>query len=633
MGSVTLLLGIHNHQPVGNFESVFEEAYQKAYLPWARTLLKHPSVKWNLHCTGILWEFLESRHPEYLDIVREMAHRGQVEILTGGFYEPILATLPDADKLGQIKKLTRYIEKKFKVRPEGFWCAERVWEPHLPKALEQAGVRYTVLDDSLFQSSGIPNENLTGYYRVEDGASSVDVFPIAGPLRFMIPFQPVEKSIEYLKSLRSQDKNAVAVMADDGEKFGLWPETYKSVYEDGWLDEFFEALETHKSWLKTDTFSNARASSRPQGRAFLPSGSYPEMDKWAKGIWRNFLAKYPESNNMYKKMLRVSGKVHRSKYNQKALDRLWAGQCNCAYWHGTFGGLYYPILRQAIYRNLIEAENELDRAKKSSPPKIEAADFDGDGADDLVYESRNQNLYVSPAGGGTLFEWDFKPAGLNVLNVLTRTKEPYHNKKAAEDWHRKTALIDHFFHPETTQEAFTNLEYGEQGDFVTGAYVFELKKNSQILLKRKGWVSVGTQKVPIEVQKTIKPFPAEKAAKAQIEVSYAIKNLSEIRADFWFCSEMNLAFAVHEIKTDGPFENAESWERTDPHLQWAFAARFSQKTSGWVFPLETTANSIDGIEKTFQGLTFAPHWKFTLDPGESFQTKLMLTLSSTKDLK
>src|ERR1044072_5704898 len=93
----------------------------------------------------------------------------------------------------------------------------------------------------------------------------------------------------------------------------------------------------------------------------------PGLKRFVKGgIWRNFLMKYPESNAMYKKMLRVSSKVHAGKKNEAALDHLWAGQCNCAYWHGVFGGLYLPVLRQAIYRNLIEAERILDEDKNGS---------------------------------------------------------------------------------------------------------------------------------------------------------------------------------------------------------------------------------------------------------------------------
>ena len=35
-------------------------------------------------------------------------------------------------------------------------------------------------------------------------------------------------------------------------------------------------------------------------------------------------------------------------------------QCNDAYWHGVFGGIYAPHLRTELWRELIVAETLLD---------------------------------------------------------------------------------------------------------------------------------------------------------------------------------------------------------------------------------------------------------------------------------
>ena len=42
----------------------------------------------------------------------------------------------------------------------------------------------------------------------------------------------------------------MALLADDGEKFGVWPDTHHQVYEKGWLDQFFTLLEQNADWLK-----------------------------------------------------------------------------------------------------------------------------------------------------------------------------------------------------------------------------------------------------------------------------------------------------------------------------------------------------------------------------------------------
>ncbi|MBM2828993.1 MAG: retaining alpha-glucosidase, partial [Actinobacteria bacterium] len=49
-----LLLCLHNHQPVGNFDFVLEEATRCAYLPFLETLWRFPGIKATLHYSGYL---------------------------------------------------------------------------------------------------------------------------------------------------------------------------------------------------------------------------------------------------------------------------------------------------------------------------------------------------------------------------------------------------------------------------------------------------------------------------------------------------------------------------------------------------------------------------------------------------
>ncbi|MGH9791365.1 MAG: alpha-amylase/4-alpha-glucanotransferase domain-containing protein, partial [Candidatus Acidiferrales bacterium] len=76
-----LVLLIHSHQPVGNFDHVLEEAYAKCYLPFAQVLERHPSIRLGLHYSGALLEWVEKRHPEFFDLLRELVIRGQVELI------------------------------------------------------------------------------------------------------------------------------------------------------------------------------------------------------------------------------------------------------------------------------------------------------------------------------------------------------------------------------------------------------------------------------------------------------------------------------------------------------------------------------------------------------------------------
>jgi alpha-amylase/alpha-mannosidase (GH57 family) len=224
---IHLGLAIHNHQPLGNFPWVFEQAYKQAYLPMAEALERHPHVRISLHYSGCLIDWLEQNHPEFINLLAVLVQRYQVEIIGGAYYEPILPAIPDADKLGQIAKMADFIEQRFGTRPEGLWLAERVWEPYLAKILAEAGVGWTLVDDNAFKSLGLEDKDLFGCYITEEQGFTVKLFPISKQLRYSIPWHDVEEVIAYLASEATDEGDRIAVLGDDGEKFGIWPGTYE----------------------------------------------------------------------------------------------------------------------------------------------------------------------------------------------------------------------------------------------------------------------------------------------------------------------------------------------------------------------------------------------------------------------
>src|SRR5206468_2523238 len=232
MDRLAFCFGVHNHQRIGNFDHVLVEATERAYRPFLERLDARPEVRLTVHCTGSLLEWLRERSPRTFDLLGSLAARGQVELLTGGFYEPILAVLPDHDKIGQIERLTSFLKAHFGVRPRGMWLAERVWEPHLPRALSDAGVEFVLVDDRHFALTGMDTAELAGYYVTEEQGAKIAVFPISERLRYLVPFTEPAATLDYLRAWRG--RGAGLTLVADGEKFGLWPGTYRPVYEDGW---------------------------------------------------------------------------------------------------------------------------------------------------------------------------------------------------------------------------------------------------------------------------------------------------------------------------------------------------------------------------------------------------------------
>ena len=454
---IALALTLHNHQPVGNFGWVVEETHKRAYLPMIEALERHPGVRLALHYTGPLLEWLTTEHPDVIDRLRALVERRQVEILGGGYFEPVLASLPERDRLSQLIRMAGEVERLFGTRPRVAWLAERVWEPDLPTSLAGAGYQSTIVDDAHFRAAAIPEDAMWGPYTTEDQGRLLTVFGTEQGLRYRIPFRQVDEVIAYLWDHATDDGRRLGTMGDDGEKFGAWPSTWKHCWgEERWVDRFFEALEANAGWLTTTTPSDWLAANSPLGRVYMPVGSYAEMGEWAlppdesrafhetlerdraegrpearwlRGAsWRNFQVKYREVNDLHKRMLRVSAKVAAlppGLAREGALDDLLRGQSNDVYWHGLFGGIYLPHLRLATVSHLIAAEDTADLAL-GTQRAAEILDLDLDGRDEVRLADAGQVVTVDLDEGAGIGDWDIRAARHALASVLRRRPEAYH---------------------------------------------------------------------------------------------------------------------------------------------------------------------------------------------------------------
>ncbi len=717
MKTINVAFGLHNHQPVGNFDFVFEDAYKKCYLPFLELLERHPKIRLAQHYTGILLNWLDQHHPEFVPRLRALVEQDQVEMMTGGFYEPILSVLPDRDKVGQITKLTDHVKASTGYSARGMWMAERIWEPHLPKYCSQAGVEYVVLDDSHFKCAGLRDEELLGYYLTEENGSTVKLFPICEKLRYTIPFQDPQETINLFRKNASEAGTNLLVFADDGEKFGVWPGTYEHCYEDGWLESFFQALEDNLDWINLIHPGEALDTIPPAGRVYLPTASYREMMEWAMptkaiheyehleetlkqqqlhdrhkafvrgGFWRNFMVKYPESNNMHKKMLHVSRRLQGLTETHgsdprflEAQDHLWAGQCNCPYWHGVFGGLYLNHLRYAIYHELIQAEAILDELqydrKKTAWTDHAVFDFDADGADEILVANPVLGLGVSPGQGGAIFELDYKPAALNLLDTMTRREEAYHKKlKAASaqqppeassgvasihdivvmkepdldkqlvfDSYRRTSCLDHFLAEDTTLKGFARCDYQETADFLRGAYSHAVESTGaglSVHLSREGNVATASGVVQVYLSKRI----TIDATHSRLQIDYKIKNFDNQPLQTWFGSEWDFALLAGDapdryyqvdgvtlddarLRSSGELSGVDQVRLVDEWLKVRVAVAATQNPRWWRFPIETISQSEGGFERVYQSSVVMPHWRLAIEPGRSWNAKIEIEVSS-----
>jgi len=715
---VRLVLAIHNHQPVGNFDGVFEAAYQDSYAPFLDVLEEYPHIPIALHVSGSLLEWIEKAHPEYLDRIRLLTERGQIEILGGAFYEPILAGIPRRDRIGQISLYSRYLEQLFGVKVRGMWMPERVWEQSFTDDLCTAGIEYTFLDDFHFKNAGLTEEQLHGYYLTEDEGKLLKIFPGSEKLRYTIPFADPEESMEYLRNVAEQFPDSVVVFGDDGEKFGTWPGTKKHVYEDGWLRRFFDALVQNADWLKVTTPAEAVDHLSPLGTCFLPDASYREMTEWALppqrqialkqleerkkadpdwdelrsfmrgGFWRNFRVKYPESNEMYARMMQVSSRLeeaingppikHHPDLVGQARTELYRAQCNCSYWHGAFGGLYLPHLRNAIYQHLIAADTLLETAtgKTGRWVEIDADDYNLDARKEIRIAGDRLVAFLAPGKGGHLYELDIRKIRQNLLATLNRRPEPYHEtvreagprlreqqqehghhgdevasihdrvsfkqpdldqKLIYDSWPRKS-LVDHFFHPGLELETFQKGE-GEIGDFLTGVYQTRIRRSDDrvaAVMSRDGQAG----EHPVRLTKTV---VLDSASGGTLEVTYELENMSP-GASMHFGVEFNFStvaagqpdryYYAENGQQLGQLESIQNLHETtriglvDEWLGLDATVELSQPGGIWAVPVETISQSEGGFELVHQSCAVVPHWEFVVPEDGCWSVKILLSIDT-----
>ncbi|HEX7954863.1 MAG TPA: alpha-amylase/4-alpha-glucanotransferase domain-containing protein [Burkholderiales bacterium] len=453
---VSLLFGVHAHQPAGNFAHVIDDAHARCYKPFLETVYAYPEFRLSVHFSGWLLGYLLDRFPHDMSKLHEMVDRGQVEMFGGGDTEPVLASIPECDRRSQLAALADRLHATLGRRPTGAWLTERVWESSVTSALAQSGVRYVTVDDYHFLCAGRRGDELSGYFSTEESGNRLDLFPISEALRYRIPFSIAADAIRYLDSLATPDGAAAAIYFDDIEKLGIWPETYAWVYEKQWLKQFIEGVLASPS-IESMLYRDFHGARRSHGVVYLPSTSYIEMNEWTLnadradlfaalvkqekdqqryeqdkpflrgGIWRNFLSRYGESNWMHKRMQQLSARLEALGSNATARMRelLHLAQANDAYWHGLFGGIYLPHLRRAVWNAIVELESLLDQC---APRASGGFDLDLDGCDEFFIGNGELQAVLRDDGHGAIHELDAYGLRHNFGDTLARRLEHYYRK-------------------------------------------------------------------------------------------------------------------------------------------------------------------------------------------------------------
>jgi len=644
MKRVRLLFGTNNALPVGDYDFVFERVYQRAYKPFLTVLNRFPDFPVVLHYSGVLLEWFERNHPEVLMLLGDMVKRRQAELLTGGYYEPLLPLIPHPDRLGQIEKLTTFVRSRFGRRPRGGWLAERVWDPSLVSALTTGGIEYTFLGEGHFRSAGLESAELYFACLTEDQGRSLTVFPLSDSLAARMAADSPEEVVAAIARQADSSGERVVALIEDGERLGDSEGTYQTCYEERWLERFLEALAAKREVIEPVTPSQHLKDVPPRRKVYFGATSYAQLMSWdgrrrsdSGPVFRHFLSRYPESNLLYARMLYTHllvSQVRGDKYRKRAAsEELWKGQCASAYWHTRYGGIYSSHLRKRAYQAFVDAE-KLTRDNGLFLPSINSLDFDFDGQKEYLYHGANIDAYVH-AVGGAIFEFDFVPSSWNYGAGLSRQREEYHRSEDKTfDPYPRRIFVDHVLGPKTTLESFRAMDYVELGDFAGARYQLEGldRENRELELSREA-------PVDDSVLKITKLFRFKKSG---VQLRYTLENRGEKRLKVCFGSEVNLSFASGIAKTlrinpEGSEEGGEvspdgaalpdssCVELRDLVNNVLIRLRCDRPADFWCLPVESVHRNCQAWEREYQSTCLLPRWQLALDPQASWRVELSLT--------
>lgn len=661
METVNLLFGTHNSQPAGSDDYQFEKAYQEAYKPFLTVLYNFPQIRVVLHYSGILLEWLEKNHPEFLMLLNEMVKRKQVELLGGGFYDPILPMIPGPDRIGQIELLTTFIRKRFGKRPRGCWITQQIYEPSLVYMLNSSGMDYIFLEDSQFREAGAEEEELAVPCITEDQGKIINVYPVSSAFHSLVPYEDPEQVIKTIAKFGEKRETVVLSIIKRGEDYGLLNKTGKLCYQDGWFERFFSLLIENQDieLVNPGTFLKNYI---PENKRYFPctvftdgaqipeskeeSGRRDKSGCFKKPLFRQILTKYEESNLLYAKMIYTNilvNQIRGDKYRKKtAREELWRGQCNNAYGYHFPGGIYSSKLRKAAYNALIEAE-KITHEKGIFIPSIIAVDFDMDGRKEYLYQGNDLNAYIHEKGG-ILFELDYLPKCWNYLDSMSRYIEPAaenaSSEKMVEDKYLRKSFIDHFFLKNESIEKFDSMEYREAGGFIHTFYSVKDfdRDHKRIKLQAENMVGFEDAGRNIEIVKSYS-FNGD-----TIHVDYHVTNKDEKEFTSIFGVEINLALASKGLESQriyntskqksmevgvDPNEVKDVRELTINDIPNEVEIKFNIDKAAdiWVLPVETVTPGENGLETNYQSTSFVPRWQIKLKPGDSWENTLALSFS------
>ncbi len=649
MGIVSISFGLHCHisdMTNDNCESMYNKTLKKII----SFLYTHPKINFTFYLPGPVFEWIEKNHAEFLTLLSELVNRKQVEIIGGGFYEPIFPLIMPIDRVGQIEMNTTHIRKLIGKKPRGIFLGDTVWDPSLISSFKTCGLEFAILHHSLLPANEPEGKNLI----VEDMGKTLTIIPYQKPIEDFQNLPDSQKILEKIKKLSESQNNAQYINDNHLYFTSFSVDELSILLETNWLEEICNLIE--KSPLFDFSYPSLYLKNNSDCiRSFIPAGCPPEIQKWAtmpfkpnnsdkKSVQsniKNFLTTYQEVQYLYSRMMYTSLEVSQcrgDKIRKKtAREFLWKAQTQDSYWFLGDSGIGCQEIRKNAYKNLLTAEKQVRETNLSLTDSVLSFDYDMDGRKEYIIHQNDYNAFVSLCGG-MIFELDLLSNSKNYCDTMRRISD----FDEVTDYYPKKLFLEHlidFEHFEKFTEdtsnsnaVFSQIVYSEHNfDRVRK----ELTLNATALF--------GVLQQPVSLKKKFL------FSQNGIQVQYILKNDSPLPLKCYFAVESNLCLTgtsneeqlIEIISADNKEQSCPDQiyirqdgvsfvQFTDVQNKNVFSFQPNEEAGLCIQPLYISRPVNGNTEKRYQATTTSFFWKIDIPPSYELEKTLFLGICSTK---
>jgi 4-alpha-glucanotransferase len=529
-----IILGMYSEKPLGIHREDMEYILLHCYKPVLSFLYANENIKFTLYFSAAVFEWVEDRYPEINMLIHDMVKRKQLEILAGGFYDPILTFLPMKDRTQQVELSVTYLRKRFGKRPRTIWLTDQVWNPSLITTFSNCGIQNVLLNTG----NAVNRDRLQDPFSMQEIGKSVNIYPILNAHKGITNNSVLQVPDIITKNVFSS--NIYSIMIDMNMLIsGVILKQGSELVGD--LTRLIRDIEKLDIQYTLPRDESEAVTHFP--RQYLASGCFRFTGLSEKKDDNNeMLVRYPEMNFLYGRLCysqKLTSTIKKEKSLKKIVsNEILKGESFGAFTKGDWGGIYLNYMRKENYRHLIEAEKAA-REKGLFSSSIAAFDFDFDGIEEYIYRGKNITAIVD-SKGGALAELDYLVTSWNYLDTFTA-----HENEAEESAYstafnagKQNSFIDIFFEPDFDLRKYNKCK--SSGMYSLDGVQYNVQKLDRAERTMQYSINVA---LPFIQDGSITLEKNYSFRTNSIEVSYCIRNNSKKRIKFMFASEQNVSFA------------------------------------------------------------------------------------------